>query len=196
MSKRVKIALGGPPRSGKSCLREKLKAALRSRSEIWPYFLTTNPDGEGAWFQETYAHDRELAQRLRAAYKNPWTEDRVAIYAEWVKNCTAPLTFIDLGGRPDQASARICGHATHAILIAPEPEGWKPWREFCGRSNLSILAELVSDYHAAEDRLEGVGADGIFRGAVHRLERGEVEGVHPVVDALAEHILRRLESSG
>lgn len=57
-----KIVLCGPPRSGKSCLREGLKQAIRKIPNApYPYIITGCPDGEGAWFQETVNQDPELA---------------------------------------------------------------------------------------------------------------------------------------
>ena len=66
----VKIVLGGPPKSGKSCLREGLKQAIlgfrRDSPGIpYPYVITACPDGEGAWFQETMEKYPEIAKRSR-----------------------------------------------------------------------------------------------------------------------------------
>src|ERR1022692_234938 len=150
----MKIVLGGPPRSGKSCLRERLKTALRNRAGLYAYVLTLNPDGEGAWFQEAYHADSTLAVRLRAAHKEPWTDEHVPIYAEWVRECTHPLTLLDVGGRPDARNELICAAATHAILLAPDEAGFLPWREFCGKLRLPLLAEIRSDYDAAADSID------------------------------------------
>ena len=186
----MKIVLGGPPRSGKSCLRERLKTALRNRAGLYAYVLTLNPDGEGAWFQEAYQADSTLAVRLRAAHKEPWTDEHVPIYAEWVRECTHPLTLLDVGGRPDARNELICAAATHAILLAPDEAGFLPWREFCGKLRLPLLAEIRSDYDAAADSIDGVDAGGVLRGGVHYLERGRLDGERPAVDALADHIAR------
>jgi CRISPR-associated protein Csx3 len=49
----VKVVLCGPPHSGKSCLREGLKQAIRQIPNApYPYVLTACPDGEGAWYFE------------------------------------------------------------------------------------------------------------------------------------------------
>ena len=70
----MKIALCGPPHSGKSVLRERLNRAIRALApDVYPYVLTTNPDSEGSWFQETYQRDSELANHLKAATKQKWT---------------------------------------------------------------------------------------------------------------------------
>ena len=188
----MKIVLGGPPRSGKSCLRERLKAALRTRAGLYALVLTVNPDGEGAWFQEAYQADSALAVRLKAAHKDAWTDEHVRVYAEWVRECTHPLTLLDVGGRPDARNEVICSAATHAILLAPDETSFVPWREFCEKLGLPLLAEVRSVYTAAGDSVDGVGAGGVLRGAVHYLERGRLEGERPMIDALADHIAGRL----
>ena len=66
----MKIVLCGPPHSGKSCLREGLKQALTEHAGApYPYVITANPDGEGAWFQAAVSLDREQAMQHKAVYK-------------------------------------------------------------------------------------------------------------------------------
>ena len=61
-----KVILAGPPRSGKSCLREGLKNVLVDLPDApYPYVITACPDGEGAWFQEAVRHDPESAQACK-----------------------------------------------------------------------------------------------------------------------------------
>jgi CRISPR-associated protein Csx3 len=94
---------------------------------------------------------------------------------------------------------QICAHATHAILLAgdtPE-ETWesrlKVWREFCGKLGLRIIAEIHSDYRGTEDTVPLLGEDGIWRGSVHYLERGEPVDERPTVKALAEILVRMVK---
>src|SRR3989344_3720798 len=92
-----KIAPPGPPRSGKSCMREGLKQALRAiPSAPYPYVITACPDGEGAWFQETVNNDPELAAACKAAYKAKFTPEFVKRISESVQNCSLELTLIDI----------------------------------------------------------------------------------------------------
>jgi CRISPR-associated protein Csx3 len=187
----VKIALCGPPQSGKSVLRERLKRAIRALApDVYPYVLTTNPDGEGSWFQETYHHDPELANQLKAAAKQKWTPARAELYASWVRNTTVPLTFLDLGGIADDYNRQICRAATHAILLAPTEEQWVRWREFGAGCGLVILAELISGHDEVEDSIQCAGDP--FRAAIHRLERGDLETPRPAVEALADYILNKV----
>lgn len=184
----MKIALAGPPHAGKSVLRQRLKMALHLLApEIHPYVLSTNPDGEGAWFQEAYQQDPAAALALKKQAKQAWTPQHADLYASWVRNTSAPLTFIDLGGVIDDKNRQICALATHAILLAPEAEGWAPWRAFSASCGLGILAELISDYQGSADAIYGEGQP--FRASVHRLERGDLVSPRPAVEALARHIL-------
>ena len=52
-----------------------------------------------------------------------------------------------------------------------------------------MVAEIHSDYHGTEDKVDGASHDGILRGSVHHLERGEPVASRPTIKALAEHLL-------
>lgn len=189
----MKIVLCGPPRSGKSCLREGLKQAIRHiPGAPYPYVITACPDGEGAWFQETVNGDPELAAKCKAAYKSSFTAEFVKRVADSVKNCQLPLTLVDIGGRTSVENREICAAADHAILLAGDsPEqSWDErlieWREFCGNLNLRVIAEIHSDYHGTQDTVPVFGSDDVWRGSVHYLERGENVSERPTVRALAE----------
>lgn len=201
----MKVVLAGPPKSGKSCLREGLKQAIRRiPGAPYPYVITACPDGEGAWFQETANRDSGEARELKEDYKastNGFSPEFVQRIADSVANCSLPLTLVDIGGRTSAENEAICASATHAILLAGdwEDQSWsqrlEEWHEFCEKVGLEIIAEVYSDYHGTEDTVEGVGSDGIFRGSVHYLERGEDLSQRPCVIALAEHLVR-LATSG
>ena len=87
----MKIALCGPPHSGKSVLRERLKEALFAQAPgLYPYVLTANPDGEGSWFQAAYQRDPAEALALKGVAKRKWTPEYADLFAGWVRNATAP----------------------------------------------------------------------------------------------------------
>jgi len=155
----------------------------------YPYVITACPDGEGAWFHETAAANPELAQQLKSENKTPFTSAHADRYAAEVRDCLLPFFFIDIGGRISDENIRICANATHAILIAANPTDLSEWRTFCRRLNIAILAELESDYHGSEDRPLLLGVDGIHRGSIHYLERGDTTlPSRPTVQALADVI--------
>ncbi len=204
------IVLCGPPRSGKSCLREGLKQAVRRIPGVpYPYVITGCPDGEGAWFQETVDLDPELAAKLKAAYKSKFTPEFVWRVADSVTNCKLPLALVDVGGVTSSENKAICANASHAILLAGDPNRLPEWRSFCAAEGwvviparhgfgarafykrpLTVIAEIFSDYHGKEDAVPALGADGIWRGSVHHLERGETIHERPTVKALAEILVQ------
>lgn len=211
-----KIVLAGPPRSGKSCMREGLKQALRAiPGAPYPYVITACPDGEGAWFQETVNNDPELAARCKAEYKAKFTPEFVRRVAESVRNCSLELTVVDIGGVPSRENREICAHATHLVILSPasmtpdkfrelqaryeacglpvsqDLEGARAsWRTFAEELGLIVVAEIFSDYHGKEDNVEGASQDGVLRGSVHYLERGENVAERPMIRALAEHLIQ------
>jgi len=186
----MKIALCGPPHSGKSVLRHRLKTELHALAPtLHPFVLTANPDGEGAWFQPAYENDPAAALTLKKTAKQRWTPQHADLYSSWVRNTTAPLVLIDLGGVIDDSNRQICALATHALLLAPSEDGLLPWRAFSTDCSLTPLAELLSDYHATEDLIYTREP---FRASVHRLERGELSTPRPAISALAAEILRLL----
>lgn len=91
-----KIVIAGPPRSGKSCMREGLKQAIRAiEGAPYPYIITACPDGEGSWFQETVNHDHATAAACKAAYKAKFTPEFVQRVADSVRNYSLPLTLVE-----------------------------------------------------------------------------------------------------
>jgi CRISPR-associated protein Csx3 len=93
---------------------------------------------------------------------------------------------VDIGGRTSVENEAICASATHAILLAGDLNRLPEWREFCGKLGLRIIAEIHSDYRGTEDTVPVLGPDGVWRGSVHYLERGEPVHERPTVKALAE----------
>lgn len=185
-----KIVLAGPPRSGKSCLREGLKQALRAiPGAPYPYVITACPDGEGSWFQESVEHDPVVATACKAAYKAKFTPEFVERIKTSVKMCSLELTLVDIGGITSIENEQICSGATHMVILAGDTAKFAEWREFAKKVGLAVVAEIHSDYNGTEDNVEGVTQDGILRGSVHHLERGEIASDRPMIRALAEHLL-------
>jgi CRISPR-associated protein Csx3 len=185
-----KIVLAGPPRSGKSCMREGLKQAMRAiPGAPYPYVITACPDGEGAWFQETVNHDSELAAELKAAYKAKFTPEFVERIKTSVESCSLELTLVDIGGIPSKENEQICSGATHMVILAGDMSKVIEWHEFARKVGLTVVAEIHSDYHGEKDEIEGKSPDGVLRGSVHYLERGEPVADRPMIQALAEDLI-------
>lgn len=187
----IKVVLAGPPRSGKSCLREGLKQALRNiEGAPYGYVITACPDGEGSWYQATVERSPEDAAACKAAYKAKFTPGFVARIAESVRDCNLPLCLVDIGGVVSPENRAICAQATHIVILAGDPARMDEWRQFAADLGLKIVAEVCSNYNDVEDVVEN-NSDGILKGSVHHLERGEPVADRPMVRALA-HLLSRL----
>jgi len=186
----IKVVLAGPPRSGKSCMREGLKQAIRAiPGAPYPYVITACPDGEGAWFQETVNQNPELAAACKTAYKAKFTPEFVERIKTSVEKCSLELTLVDIGGITSVENEKICSGATHMVILAGDTSKMPEWREFAKKVGLTVIAEIHSDYHGTEDKVEGVAQDGILRGSVHHLERGEEIAERPLIKVLASFLV-------
>jgi CRISPR-associated protein Csx3 len=134
-------------------------------------------------------NDPELAAACKAAYKAKFTPEFVKRIADSVRNCSLELTLVDIGGIASVENQAICEAATHIVILAGDMSKVAEWREFAGKVGLTVVAEIHSDYHGTEDKVGGVGPDGVLRGSVHHLERGEPVSSRPMIRALAEHLL-------
>lgn len=192
-----KIVVAGPPRSGKSCFNNGIKGVIKSMPGApYPFILTACPDGEGSWFQEAMNNHPELAAKLKAELKGKFTPEFVKRVSDNVKvlgNDSCPLNFIDIGGIVTPENAQICESANAAIILSGENalEAKLPmeWKKFFDDLDIPVIAELYSDYYGKEDFSSGVAEDGVFRGSVHHLERGEDLNSRETLKELASHIL-------
>lgn len=186
-----KIVLAGPPRSGKSCLREGLKQAIKVvPGAPYPYVITACPDGEGSWFQEAMNTDPKVAEACKATYKSKFSPEFVNRIADSVRNCSLELTLIDIGGIPSIENEQICSGATHIVILSGNKDKFDQWQEFAKKVGLTVIAEIYSDYHGTEDVVKNIDSDNILRGTVHHLERGEQVSERPMIKALAQHLIR------
>lgn len=183
----LKVVLCGPPRSGKSCLREGLKQAIlplhRAGEAPYPYVLTACPDGEGAWYSDAARRDPDLARQLKENYKAKFTWEFAQEKAKQVQGVDLPLTIIDVGGKISDENRLIMAAATHAVILAGEMAQVPEWQALCSELNIKVIAIIHSDYSGTCDHVESESP--ILKGSVHYLERGEDVSNRPMVQTLA-----------
>ncbi len=179
----VKIALCGPSHSGKSCLGEGLKIAIRQLTGDTPYILTACPDGEGAWFYQAYSLNPERTTELKKMNQSEFTAAHAELAASWVRGLSISA-LIDCGGRISPENDQILAEATHAIVLAGDAldEHGQPiadtyqarlqeWVDYCEKMGLKVIAKIYSDYHGKADRVDPQSSP--LTGAIHNLSRGD-----------------------
>jgi len=75
------------------------------------------------------------------------------------------------------------------IILSGDPSKMLEWREFANKIGLTVIAEIYSDYYGTEDKVEGIGQDGVLRGSVHYLERGESVAERPMIKTLSKFLV-------
>jgi CRISPR-associated protein Csx3 len=194
----IKVVLCGPPHSGKSCLREGLKQALFAMLDApYPYVITACPDGEGSWFQETYQKNKFLAEENKKILKSELNANFARKASQWVKSANRPLNIIDVGGMISPENETIMKEASHAVIIAGNPDKFSEWENFCRKLDLKIVAKIHSDLDGTEDRVilpedwklnvdRLLETGSILNGSIHRLSRGENLAERETIVTLAQ----------
>lgn len=196
---RIRVVLCGSANSGKSCLREGLKQALRElQSNIYPYVITGQPDGDGCFTFETYRYDPSYASELKQTLKSQstgFTPQFVHLVAGWVRNAGLPLTLVDVGGKISPENRIVMSEATHAIILSRSQEQIEEWRSFCKSlkpRNLEVIAELYSNLEGDTDHFEQT--DDLLTGEIRGIERGVDLSERPIVKAIASKLVALVQA--
>ena len=176
----LRIVLAGPPHSGKSVLVSLLRGLLpRDRFII----VEGAPDGEGitGWY-----HEGELRLSQAVRRKGQFLPQFVDWVCNSVRNSTADITLVDVGGRRSSENERIFRVCSHFIIVSSNPEETLLWEEFGKRLGLVPLAILDSSLEG-EDEIYSEGYP--LRGRITRLERECPPVNSRTARALAQRIL-------
>lgn len=159
----AKIAIGGPPHSGKTVLMGLLRALLPRDKFV---VVEAAPDGEGitGW---SFEGDPVLVKAVRR--KGKFLEEFVNWVCDSVRNSTMPLTLVDLGGmlldeagkftptgvRLTEQNECIVRECDYLIVIANPSyaEAAKVWVEEGIRLGAKPLAILESVLIGADDEM-------------------------------------------
>lgn len=182
----VKLALCGPPHSGKSCLRDGLRSCvLGMLNAPYPYTIPGCPDGEPAGFQEIKELDSVQASILKQEYKNDFTEAFTKQTVRAVECTSNLLNIIDLGGIRSEENKLILAKCTHAIILAGDSfdRHITDWEAFCQEVNVLVIAKIHSDLDAYSDRID---TELPLTGTIHKLQgNGQDLMSRPIIKALA-----------
>lgn len=192
----IKVAIGGPPHSGKTVIMGLLRALL-SRDKF--VVVEAAPDGEGitGW---SFEADPELVRAVRR--KGKFLPQFVEWVARSVRASTAPITLVDLGGMLLDESGkfvpvgisltpqneRIMRECTHLIVIASPKyaEAVPVWILEAERLGVKPLAILESILEGADDEIFSKGDP--LRARITKLERENP----PLDSATAKAVAGRL----
>ena len=179
----IKVAVGGPPHSGKSVFLSLLRGLLPREQFA---MVEGAPDGEGitGWSHEG---DAELSRAIRR--KGKFLVEFVDWVARSVRGSTAPVTLVDLGGIRSPENERILRECTHFIVLAtPKYEAEvAPWIDFGKACGCEPLAVLESVLEGADDEIFSAGTP--LRARITRLDRENPPVGSPTARAVAQRIL-------
>lgn len=190
----IKVAIGGPPHSGKSVLIAVLRWLL---AQYLYAIVEAAPDGEGitGWSHEA---DQKLVKVVR--HKGKFLPEFVEWVCDSIRNSTAPITFADLGGMLLDAdenfapvgvkltpqNERILGECDYIIVIASPKyaEAVPVWIQEASRLGVKPLAILESVLEGAEDEVFESGVP--LKARITRLDRDDPPVGSTTARALAD----------
>jgi CRISPR-associated protein Csx3 len=193
----AKIAVGGPPHSGKSVLISVLRSLLPREKYV---IVEGAPDGEGitGWAHEA---DPELVRAVRR--KGKFLEEFMEWVVDSVRNSRMPIILVDLGGmlvaedgsfsptgqRLTSQNERIVRECDGIIVIAnPDyAEVAARWLAEAERLGVKPIAILESILEGAEDEVYEAGPP--LRARITRLERECPPVGSAIARALADLLL-------
>jgi len=177
----LKIAVVGPPHSGKSVFLGGLVENLPS--DLY-YLFRACPDGEGAW---TWTSEDAAMYRRKGTFSKEIVNWYVSVLKK--KKGLAPLTLIDLGGRITEENRTIItdGKIDAAIILAGDMSKVKEWESFLKSCNTDVIAVVHSDYKGIKDCTE---QDKL---SVHFLERGEDVSSRPAIKEIAGMLMDKVK---
>ena len=191
----IKLALGGPPHSGKSCLREGLKRRIMGTLNApYPYVISACPDGEPAGMQEIHNRDPKLAQDIKQGTKGDFTLEYAEQTAQGIKSINGLITIVDLGGIPSAENKLILKECTHVVILAGDSaersyqDSLVEWESYCMDLDVPIIAKIHSDLNASSDHIDAESP--VLTGTIHHLSRGADVSDRPMIRALAELVVK------
>jgi len=147
------------------------------------------PDGEGHW---SNIANQQLVGVVRQ--KGKFDENFMTNILSAIRNAEQRLILVDVGGRRTSENERIFKECDGYIILSSKKEELVEWRNFGDRLGLKCIAELDS-LLVGESIVYADKGDGILRGVVTGLERGEYVS-SPVIDKLVERLVEIIESNG
>ena len=184
--KNLRIAVGGPPHSGKSVLLAKLYEVLPSR---YTFCIRACPDGEGMWSQNNKKIKREEKREIdlvkTVRKKGVFNHRFVHTVINQIEDANIEMLLIDLGGIRSKENEEIIKHCNSFIIVSndkDEAKKWQEWVEGNGVECIGVLNSVLDGSDSIEFR------EPYLSGTVSGLERGN-NTPSLMINALATKIL-------
>ncbi len=169
-----KLAISGPPHSGKSVFLSSLIENLPDGCNIF----RACPDGEGDWSQRT---ESSLAQELRE--KEKFSMDFVNQSVKMIDGYRNKILLVDTGGKIDGEDLPLIFARVDGIVVLSREDQIVEWEQLAKKSGKKIVAVIASGLTG--ENTVSTDAEGVLRGRVTGLERGaSVDSA--VINKLAE----------
>jgi len=190
---RIKVAVCGFPKTGKSCLIEGIKQALMAQLDVpYPLVIRACPDGEGSWHHQAQVNHAALAENTRIQNKGVWNQEFAATASGWVRSANQVINLIDTGGKISPENRLILAEATHAIVLYKTESERQQWFDFCQSLNLSAIAIVESCLGKEEDQVQWQSGENDLKlsGSVYGLSRQTDRLAHkPMIQAIAQLLI-------
>lgn len=147
MPKLIKVAIGGPPKSGKTCF---LSGLCENLPRFSRYLFRACPDGEGTW-----TYKSQTAAKYRR--KGQFAPGLVDWYCQSLASCDmASIVLVDIGGRTSEENSRILreGGVQFGIILSSTSEAIPEWENFFHSCGVDVIARVISDYNGAADDVD------------------------------------------
>lgn len=175
----MKIVIYGPPHSGKSVLVSLIRGLLPRHRFI---LIEGAPDGEGI---TGWAHEADPALVRRIRRKGEFSVEFVDWVVDSVRNSTADVTVVDVGGRPSPENERISRVCSHFLIVSSDSKKTLEWEEFGTRLGLEPVAVLDSSLMGEDELYDDAYP---LRGRITKLERDDL----PVNSITARAVAKRI----
>ena len=167
----IRLAIVGPPHSGKSVFSYALQRALDACYPEDVYLLRAVPDGEGNWF-----HELPSGKAMLYRQKGRWSNAFVTRMEEAIKRLSKQKRFVlvDTGGKIDSYTRRLLSACTHAFIVSRSPEETCLWQGAVQAAGAELVGIIHSSLEPVGELLEE-GPPPVWR--IGPLERGK----HPSI---------------
>lgn len=161
----VKVALVGPPHSGKSVL---LQSLLRELGADGARLDVSHGDGEGQWLEDNFDNSDVRSLRRKTAMGKTGVQQVI----DQLQTFSTPLSLLDVGGKIHEDNRMIASQASHAVVMGSEPEVRREYAAFAQSAGLDVVAYVDNTLDDSADSIATDVHDMTLHAQIGDLHRG------------------------